>query len=471
MDACYRRPNLVGDVMNKTILPVAAGNYYDMDIKTLGHSGEGVGRYRDFTVFVPYALPGENVTVLIETVKKNYAKGRLSKINQVSAQRMKSRCAIYEECGGCQLQHLDYKAQLETKRQIVVDAVTRIGKIPDVVIHPVIGSAEPWYYRNKMQFPVGRDKGKVAVGCFAQGSHKIINTKHCFIQHDINNKIADAVRNIAAQLSIEPYDEQTGRGVLRHVIGRVGVRTGEVMVVLVTATDTLPQQQQVVARLREAIPGLVSIIHNSNPKKTNVIMGTQSTTIWGRPTIKDRLGEFEFNISDRSFFQVNTPQAEILYNKALEYAGLSGEETVIDAYCGTGTISLFLARKAKKVYGIEIVAPAIEDAIRNADDNQVTNTEFIVGDAVDIMPRLYRQGVRPDVIVVDPPRAGCAAKVLETFVKMNPKRIVYVSCNPASLARDLAILNDSNYISWEIQPVDMFPNTFHVECVVLLKRK
>lgn len=452
-------------------LPVVAGKTYDMDIVNLGHNGEGVGRYQNFTVFVPNSLPGENVTVCIENVKKSYAIGRLLKINQRTEQRVLPRCSIYEACGGCQFQHLSYEAQLMAKRQTVVDAITRIGKLSDVVIHPTLGADDPWYYRNKMQFPIGLIDKNIAVGCFAQGSHAIINTEHCFIQHDMNNKIAEVVRTIATQLQLVPYDEKTGKGVLRHVIGRIGVRTGEVMVVLVTATEELPQQKRLIELLREQISGLVSIVHNVNPKRTNVIMGQKSTVLWGSPTIKDRLGEFEFNISDRSFFQVNTQQAEILYNKALEYAGLSGHETVIDAYCGTGTISLFLAQKAKKVYGIEIVAPAIEDAKQNAAHNKITNAEFIVGDAVDIMPRLYRQGIRPDVIVVDPPRAGCDAKVLETFVKMNPKRIVYVSCNPSSLARDLAILNDYNYISWEIQPVDMFPQTYHVEAVALIQRR
>jgi len=452
-------------------IPVTKGNKYTLDIVSLGHSGEGVGRYKDFTVFVPYALPGEQVEVKITEVKKTYAKGRLLAIGKETSERTQANCPIYFECGGCQLQHLSYETQLNAKRQQVIDAVTRIGKLSDITVHPTLGAANPWYYRNKMQFPVGLVNGEVAIGCFAQGTHTIINTENCLIQHEANNIISRQVREIIAKLGIEPYNEQTGAGIIRHVLGRVGTASGEVMVVLVTATAGLPHKDRIVSELRERIPGLVSIIQNINTKKTNVIMGEKTLTLWGQDTITDRLGSFTFNISARSFFQINTAQAEVLYNKAVEYARLSGQETVIDAYCGTGTITLFLASKAKKVYGIEIVEPAIRDANINAQRNNVGNVEFIVGDAVDIMPRMFKQGIRPDTIVVDPPRAGCHRTVLETFVNMEPDRIVYVSCNPASLARDLAVLAEYDYITREIQPVDMFPQTYHVECVVLLQRK
>jgi 23S rRNA (uracil1939-C5)-methyltransferase len=452
-------------------LPVAKGQAYAINITGLGHSGEGVGRYQDFTVFVPGALPGETVTAEITTVKKTYAVGRLTGVDTPSPHRIMPECGIYSQCGGCQLQHLSYEEQLQVKRQQVADAVTRIGKLPEVVIHSTLGAADPWYYRNKMQFPVGSKQGKVVIGCFSQGSHDIVDTDHCLIQHQSNNAIVQAVRAIIAELGIEPYNEQTGQGVIRHILGRVGTATGEIMVVLVTATDRLPKREALIERLRANIAGLVSIVQNINPKRTNIIMGDKTVTLWGRDTITDKLGEFSFNISARSFFQVNTLQAEVLYNQAVHYAGLTGSETVIDAYCGTGTITLFLARHAAKVYGIEIVEPAIRDARQNALNNQVDNAEFIVGDAVEVMPRLYKQGIRPDVIVVDPPRAGCEQKVLETFARMEPQRIVYVSCNPASLARDLAVLDGLGYVTREIQPVDMFPMTFHVECCVLLQRK
>lgn len=457
--------------MEKYIRPVHKNNIYTVDIVSLGHSGEGVGKYEGFTIFVPFALPGETVEVKIMEVKKNYAKGKLKGVKVPSKSRCQAQCPIYYQCGGCQLQHVDYEEQLVLKRQTVVDAVTRIGKIVDVPIHRTLGAKEPWYYRNKMQLPIGTVDGEVVIGCFAQGTHKIINTEHCFIQQQANNSVAQAVQQIVTELGISTYDEETGQGVMRHVLGRVGKKTDEVMVVLVTATTELPKQQQIIEELRQRVPNLVSVIHNINPKKTNAVLGNQTTVLWGREGITDKLGKFTFTISPRSFFQVNTEQAEVLYNKAVEYAGLSGTETVIDAYCGTGTITLFLAQQAAKVYGIEIVEPAIKDARINAQVNHITNAEFTVGDAIQVMPRMFKQGLRPQVIVVDPPRAGCERKVLETFANMQPERIVYVSCNPASLARDLAILEEYGYMTKEIQPVDMFPQTYHVECVVRLQRK
>ncbi|CQR75123.1 23S rRNA (uracil-C(5))-methyltransferase RlmCD [Sporomusa ovata DSM 2662] len=452
-------------------VPVEKGQTYAIDITGLGHSGEGVGRYQDFTIFIPGALPGETVMAVITTIKKTYAIGRLATVQIPSPHRIVPECGIYSQCGGCQLQHLNYEEQLNSKRQQVVDAITRIAKLPEVLVHPTLGAASPWYYRNKMQFPVGRKNGKVVVGCYSQGSHDIVNTENCLIQHQINNDIVREVRKAIQELGIEPYDERTGQGVIRHVLGRVGTATGQVMVVLVTATEQLPQRQALIKCLQTRIAGLVSIVQNINSKRTNIIMGHKTRTLWGQDTITDKLGEFSFAISARSFFQVNTVQAEVLYNQAVKYAGLTGTETVIDAYCGTGTITLFLARQAAKVYGIEIVEPAILDARQNAGNNKVANVEFIVGDAVAVMPRMFQQGIKPDVIVVDPPRAGCEQKVLETFVSMEPKRIVYVSCNPASLARDLAVLNDLGYKAQEIQPVDMFAQTSHIESVVLLQRR
>jgi len=453
----------------KIEVPVIRGQKYIVDIVSMGHSCEGVGKYKDFTVFIPFALVGEQVEVVITEVKKSYAKGKMLNIVKASPDRVEPKCEIYYQCGGCQIQHLNYEAQLKVKHQQVVDAIERIGKQENVVIHPTLGSENPWNYRNKMQVPVARKDNDVVVGCFAQGTHTVIDTKNCLIQNEANNTIANAVRGVIKRLNIGTYDEKTGRGVLRHVIGRVG-SNGEVMVVLVTSTDVLPKQEKIIAELQNNIPGLVSIMQNINMQNTNVIMGKRTLNLWGKLTITDTLGDFTFNISARSFFQVNTKQAEVLYNKAVEYAQLTGKETVIDTYCGTGTITLFLAKKAKKVYGIEIVEAAIKDANKNAENNNVTNTEFLVGDATDVMPDLYKIGVRPDVIVVDPPRAGCEKAVLENFAHLKPKRIVYVSCNPASLARDIAILSEFGYVAKEIQPVDMFSETSHIECVALLEK-
>ena len=460
----------------KTIKPAAQTisvrkeETYELQIDRLGTSGEGVGRYDNFTVFVPNALPGENVSVIIEEVKNSYARGRIKQILHESVDRVAPLCELYEECGGCQLQHLSYEAQLHAKRAQVVDALIHIGKLPQIPVMETLRAEEPWNYRNKMQFPIGRNSGKIVIGCFAQGSHRIINTENCHIQRAENNDLANAAREIAEQLHISVYNEDTHKGVLRHIVGRVG-RSNDLMAVIVTATKQLPRAKDFVRMLRERLPNLVSVHQNIQTYRNNVIMGRDTQLLWGRPTIIDSLGLLNFHISPRSFFQVNTRQAERLYEQALAYADLHGTETVIDAYCGTGTITLFLAQKARKVYGIEIVQPAILDARKNARDNNVKNAEFIVGDATAVMPALYKQGIRPDVVVVDPPRAGCTETVLRTFANMKPQRIVYVSCNPATLARDLAILKELGYLAQEVQPVDLFPQTSHVENVCLLRKQ
>ena len=452
------------------MIPVRRGQVYEIHIERLGTSGEGVGRYENFTVFIPQALPNERVLTVIEEVKKTYARGRIQKILQESPARVTPLCEIYDECGGCQLQHLSYEEQLHAKRAQVVDALTHIGKLPQILVNETLRADAPWNYRNKMQFPIGLHKGRLVIGCFAQGSHRIINTENCHIQRSANNELANTVREVAEKLHIPVYNEDTHKGILRHIVGRVG-RGNELMAVIVTATKQLPRAKDFVRLLRERLPHLVSVHQNIQTYRNNVIMGRDTELLWGRPTILDTLGRLNFHISPRSFFQVNTRQAERLYEQALTYADLHGTETVIDAYCGTGTITLFLAQKARKVYGIEIVQPAILDARKNARDNHVKNAEFIVGDATAVMPALYKQGIRPDVVVVDPPRAGCTETVLRTFANMKPQRIVYVSCNPATLARDLAILKDLGYLAQEVQPVDLFPQTSHVECLTKLVRR
>ena len=451
-------------------IPVRKGQTYELHIDRLGTSGEGVGRHENFTIFVPHALPGETISAVIEDVKSSYARGRIKQILHESVDRAAPLCALYEECGGCQLQHLSYEAQLRAKRAQVVDALTHIGKLPQIPVMETLRAEEPWNYRNKMQFPIGRNSGQIVIGCFAQGSHTIINTENCHIQRAENNDLANAAREIAEQLHIPVYNEDTHKGVLRHIVGRVG-RSNDLMAIIVTATKQLPRAKDFVRMMRERLQNLVSVHQNIQTYRNNVIMGRDTQLLWGRPTIIDSLGRLNFHISPRSFFQVNTRQAERLYEQALAYADLHGTETVIDAYCGTGTITLFLAQKARKVYGIEIVQPAILDARKNARDNHAKNVEFIVGDATSVMPALYEQGIRPDVVVVDPPRAGCTETVLRTFANMKPQRIVYVSCNPATLARDLAILKELGYLAQEVQPVDLFPQTSHVECVCLLKKQ
>ncbi|WP_346356272.1 23S rRNA (uracil(1939)-C(5))-methyltransferase RlmD [Azotosporobacter soli] len=456
--------------MSEKIIPVVKEREYEIEISGLGHSGEGVGKYQGFTVFVPYALPQETVRVRIEKVKKTYAIGRLQKVLKESVNRRKPPCPVYYQCGGCQLQHLNYVGQLNVKRDMVVAAVARIGKLDSVPVFEVLGAADEWNYRNKMQFPIGKDGKKTLCGCYAAGSHRVIDIESCLIQRSVNDRIAQAVKQYADRFKVEVYNEESGRGVLRHVMGRSGNATGEALAVIVTSGAVLPKEQELVKLLREVAPELVGIVQNINDRQTNVVLGTENRTLWGRDMLKESLGPLTFSVSPHSFFQVNTKQALRLYETALEYANLSGSETVIDAYCGTGTISLFLAQKAAKVYGFEIVEAAIRDANKNAQENDVSNALFQVGDVVETLPKLVKSGVRPDVIVVDPPRAGCAQPVLEMFAAMQPERIVYVSCNPASLARDLAILAEQGYKTAKIQPVDMFPQTFHVESVALLER-
>ena len=450
-------------------IPVTLGESYEIFIDSLGTVGEGVGRVNGFTIFVDDAIIKERVLVKIVEVKKNFARGKIEKVLVKNVARRDPVCPIYNECGGCQFQHLSYEAQLQYKYIQVVSAITRIGQIKDAKILPVIGAKNPLHYRNKMQFPIRIENGNAIIGCFAKGTHNVINTDHCFIEDEQNNDLLVAAKQVINELRIPVYDENTKRGVLRHIMGRVG-GDNTLMVVIITATKELPREMDIVRKLRERLPNLVSVYQNVQPQHNNVILGDESKKIFGKPTIYGVVGEFKFHISPKSFFQVNTPQTKILYDTALEFAGLTGAETVVDAYCGTGTISLFLAKKAKKVYGIEIVSSAIQDAKKNAQENNIRNADFLVGDAVNVLPRLFKMGVKPDVIVLDPPRAGSNEVVLETFAAMNPKRIIYVSCNPQSLARDLAILQNLNYKTIKVQPVDMFPQTNSVESVALIQK-
>ena len=455
---------------NEKVRPVQLGRTYTFPITGLGHSGEGVGRAEGFTVFVRYALPGETVTARIEEVRTNFARGRLLGVDVANPQRVTPPCPVYEACGGCQLQHLSYEGQLAAKYQSVQDAMQRIGKLTDVSIKPVLGMTDPWRYRNKAQFPVGYNGSEIVAGCYATGSHEIIPTISCRIQHALNDRLLAEVRRIATAVGVPSYDEKTGQGVVRHVMGRVGIATGEVMAVLVTATRDFPGSEELVRQLKASMPEIVSIQQNINAARTNVILGRETRLLWGAPVIHDRIGHFSFQISAESFFQVNAAQTQVLYEQAVAKAGLTGRETVFDLYSGTGTISLFLAEQVAHVYGVEYSTAAVADAGRNALNNDVHNVTFIAGDVAEKIVELKNKGVRPDVIVLDPPRAGCDEIVLRTAADMEPARMVYVSCNPATLARDLALLNEMGYKTVEIQPVDMFPQTYHVETVAVIEK-
>ncbi|WP_138417876.1 23S rRNA (uracil(1939)-C(5))-methyltransferase RlmD [Aquibacillus sediminis] len=458
--------------MVKQKTPVQKNDTVDLEFVDITHDGDGVGKINGYPVFVPYALPGEKAKVKVIKVKKNFGFGKLLDVQEPSPERVEPPCDVYIQCGGCQLQHMSYKMQLDLKQNQVKSTMKKIGHMEDVPIHPTIGMEDPWRYRNKVQIPVAHRHGELITGFYRKRSHDIIEgMDRCVITAEVNDRMVEAVRRMADRLGISAYDEKTHQGVLRHIMVRTGQETDETMIVLITRTEKIPHQEELVKELQETYPQIKSIIQNVNKEKTNVILGKKTKVLWGEEYIHDTIGDIKFAISAKSFYQVNPPQTKKLYDKALEYANLTGGETVVDAYCGIGTISLFLAQKAKKVYGVEVVPEAISDAKANAKLNGIENAEFYVGQAEKVMPWWTAQGLRPDVIVVDPPRKGCDQALLDAMVEMKPSRIVYVSCNPATLARDLRILEDGGYETKQLQPVDMFPQTGHVECVAQLDLK
>ncbi|WP_051217400.1 23S rRNA (uracil(1939)-C(5))-methyltransferase RlmD [Paenibacillus assamensis] len=504
--------------------PVQKNDEVTLDIIGLTHEGDGVGRVEGFTLFVEGALPGERIVAHVLKVKKQYGYAKLKQRLTDSEDRVEVT-GRPEHYGGCQLEYMSYDAQLRWKQQHVVDVLERIGKFEvskrkeagtsvegaaklgkvneseagsgaeelevnsviaaegadisagasteSVQVFPTLGMDNPWRYRNKAQIPIGKDTrtGELIGGYFARASHRIIDTDASLIQHEAMDAAMKTVKDVARQYGVEPYNEETHTGLLRHVVIRYGFHTNEMMIVLVTNGERLPQKEVIVDALVDRLPQLKSICQNINSKQTNVIMGDKTKVLWGSETITDYIGDLQFAISARSFYQVNPVQTEVLYEEAVRLAGLTGQETVIDAYCGIGTISLFLAQRAKRVLGVEIVEEAIADARRNAALNGITNAEFAVGASEVVIPQWKSAGTTADVIVVDPPRKGCDQALLDTMLEMRPERIVYVSCNPSTLARDLRVLADGGYTVKTVQPVDMFPHTPHVECVSLLQLK
>ena len=443
-----------------------------LEIEDCGIDGEGIGKADGFTVFVKDAVIGDTVTAKIIKAKKNYGYGRLMEVLKPSPYRVEPKCEFARQCGGCQLQALSYDQQLVFKTNKVKGHLERIGGFTDIPMEPIIGMDELFHYRNKAQFPVGRNKeGKIVTGFYAGRTHNIIENRDCALGVAENKEVLDRVIAHMEKYGIEPYNEATGKGLVRHVLIRYGYFTKEVMVCLILNGNKIPKEEQFVKSLCE-IPGMTSITINVNKKHSNVILGEEIRLLWGQEYITDRIGDISYQISPLSFYQVNPMQTQKLYAKALEYADLHGQETVWDLYCGIGTISLFLAQKAKFVRGVEIVPAAIENAKENAKLNGLENTEFFVGKAEEVLPREYKKnGVYADVIVVDPPRKGCDETLLETMVEMNPERIVYVSCDSATLARDLKYLCERGYELRKVCPVDQFGMTVHVETVVLLSHK
>lgn len=443
-----------------------------LEIEDCGIDGEGIGKADGFTVFVKDAVIGDTVTAKIIKAKKNYGYGRLMEVLKPSPYRVEPKCEFARQCGGCQLQALSYDQQLVFKTNKVKGHLERIGGFTDIPMEPIIGMDELFHYRNKAQFPVGRNKeGKIVTGFYAGRTHNIIENRDCALGVAENKEVLDRVIAHMEKYGIEPYNEATGKGLVRHVLIRYGYFTKEVMVCLILNGNKIPKEEQLVKSLCE-IPGMTSITINVNKKHSNVILGEEIRLLWGQEYITDRIGDISYQISPLSFYQVNPMQTQKLYAKALEYADLHGEETVWDLYCGIGTISLFLAQKAKFVRGVEIVPAAIENAKENAKLNGLENTEFFVGKAEEVLPREYKKnGVYADVIVVDPPRKGCDETLLETMIEMNPDRIVYVSCDSATLARDLKYLCERGYELRKVCPVDQFGMTVHVETVVLLSQQ
>lgn len=468
-------------------------------IEDIGTEGEGIGKLEGFTLFVKDAVMGDVVEARLVKVKKNYAYARLEKVLTPSPLRVEPVCPYHKQCGGCQIQAMSYEAQLQFKENKVKNNLVRIGGFDQLfiesVMEPVVGMEQPWHYRNKAQFPVGTDKdGRIITGFYAGRTHSIIANTDCALGVEENEPILQKVLAYMQNEKVSAYDETTGQGLVRHILIRKGFTSGEIMVCLVINGKSLPKEDRLVSTLRE-IPGMTSIWLNYNTKNTNVIMGTEGRVLWGQNTITDVIHRrsieeinsgkdclrydskenapqgITFAISPLSFYQVNPIQTEKLYSLALEYAGLTGEETVWDLYCGIGTISLFMAQCAKEVHGVEIVPQAIEDARKNAERNHIENATFYVGKAEEVLPRLYEEEhIFADVICVDPPRKGCDEACLNTIIKMAPKRIVYVSCDSATLARDLKYLCENGYEIRKVRAVDQFGQTVHTETVVLLSK-
>lgn len=454
--------------------PFREGDMVTMTLDNLAHGGEAVGRPENFTVFVAGGIPGEEVKVRITEVKKNFGRGKLLEVLKPSPFRIAPPCDVYAGCGGCQLQHVEYQEQLRLKRQIVVDALERIGGLKGVTVHPTLAGHDEGY-RNKAQFPLGisasrHGKPQVITGFYAPGTHRIVPNDHCQIQHPLINRVVRETLKVLNEEHVSIYDERSHQGLLRHLLVRVGVMTGQAMLVFVTNGRDLKGAEKMAHRIMAEVPEVVSVLQNINTQRTNVILGPTTRVIAGEEKITDYIGDLRFEISAQSFFQVNTLQSKVLYDQVARYAGLSGQETVLDAYCGIGTISLYLARRAGVVHGIEAVPQAIEDAERNAGLNGIANAFFHTGLVEDVLPRLTKDKLRFDVVVVDPPRKGCEKEVLQVFGETKPERIVYVSCNPTTLARDLAILAEYGYEVAGVQPVDIFSGTYHVETVVLMSR-
>lgn len=452
----------------KSQVQIKIGQKFPLTIKRLGINGEGVGFFKRKIVFVPGALPGEEVVVEVTKVHDKFTEAKIKNIREKSPDRVKPPCPVYEICGGCQLQHLSYSGQLREKRDIVMQAFERYYRgepTEDLEIRQTIGMEDPWHYRNKSQFQVGLDdKQKIIAGLYGLNSHKLINLDNCMIQHRTTSHVTNTVKQILQDLNLSIYNEKKHKGLIRTIVTRVGFKTGEVQVVLITTEKDIPRKNLLIEEITKRLPEVKSIIQNINGEKTSLIFGEKTIHLHGREVIQETLGDLSFELSARAFFQLNPVQTVKLYDEVKKAAALTGKEKLVDAYCGVGTIGLWLARDAGEIRGMDVIKESIEDAKKNAKKHGFTNTLYVTGKAEEWLPKWVKEGWKPDVLIVDPPRTGCDAKLLETILKVKPKKVIYVSCNPSTLAKDLDRLAKTYKIEY-IQPVDMFPHTAHVECV------
>lgn len=453
------------------LIPVKKNEEYIVDIIDNGYQGEGIAKIDNYIIFIPYALKGEKVKVKILKVTTSHAYGKIIEIIVKSENRVQEDCSTYKKCGGCNLRHIDYSETLKIKKSNVESCLKKVN-LKDIKINDCIGMKMPLYYRNKLQYPVGiSENGNPVMGVFTERSHNIIDTKECKIQNQECQIIANDIFKFITENNIDVYNEKNLKGTIRHIIIRIGIKTNEIMVILVTNEKKINKEKELIQYLTRKHKEIKTIVKNINNKNTNVILGKENEVLYGNGYIYDFLGDYKFKISPMSFYQVNPIQTEVLYNKAIEYANLTGTETIFDLYCGIGTIGLFASKHASKLYGIEIIEQAIQDAKENAEINNVKNAEFFAGDVEKLLPEfIKKQNIMPDVIFIDPPRKGLDETTIKTILSIKPKKMVYISCNPATLARDLSKLIEAYNIK-EITPVDMFPYTSHVECVTVLYRK
>lgn len=449
------------------------GQTVPLSIKRLGINGEGIGFYNRQVVFVPGGIPGEEMSVIITKVFSNRAEGKIKKVFKKSKNRITPPCPIYETCGGCQIQHMNYATQLKEKRDLVVQAFERYTKISKdkLNVRKTIGMDEPWFYRNKSQFQVAKVDDTILAGLYSKDSHKLVNIDHCLVQHEDTNIVTNKVKQIIRDLNLSIYDERKRTGSIRTIVVRTAFRTDQIQLVIVTATNELPKKDLFAAEIKKRLPQVTSFVQNVNEEKTSLIFGEQTEGIFGKVTITEHLGDLSFELSARAFFQLNPEQTVKLYDEVKKQAKLTGKERVVDAYCGSGTIGMWLANEAKEVRGMDIIKESILNAKENAEKHQITNAHYEAGKAEKLLPKWLKEGWQPDVVVVDPPRTGCDPTFLETVIKIKPKRMVYVSCNPSTLAKDVHMLITNGFEVEQITPVDMFPQTAQVEAVCTLIRK